>query len=89
MFDLLWQYCTISENSKAKAARDTSCFPRDKLLSKMDVFGRMTGAGVDVMRDILNHLHRRIETSTVTLLSLLLHTIFTWYISQSVKTIVS
>ena len=43
---LLWQYCTISEKSRLNADRDTSCFPRLSDLSKMLVFGLITGVGV-------------------------------------------
>ena len=46
MLDLDWAYCTISEKSRAKAERLTSCLPRLKLLSRMHVFGRITLAGV-------------------------------------------
>ena len=46
MLDLDWAYCTISEKSKANAERLTSCLPRLKLLSRMQVFGRITLAGV-------------------------------------------
>ena len=45
--DLVWQYCTISEKRRAKAVSETSCLPRDSDLSRMDVLGRITGAGVD------------------------------------------
>ena len=54
VLDLLWQYWTISEKRRAKADRETSCLPLERLLSRMEVLGRITGAGVDEdIRDML------------------------------------
>lgn len=35
VWDLFWQYCTTSENSKAKQLKDTSPLPRLKGLSRI------------------------------------------------------
>ena len=43
VLDLAWQYCTVSENRRAKAARETSCLPLLRLLSRMVVLALRLG----------------------------------------------
>ena len=43
VLDLAWQYWTVSEKRRAKAARETSCLPLLRLLSKIVVLALRLG----------------------------------------------